>query len=69
MTFGERLKGLRKQYGFSQADMERKTGKKREYLSKFENEHLPNPTIKTVKNIAKAFDMTISEFLEGVLED
>ncbi len=69
MTFGERLLKMREDFGFSQADLEKITGVKREYISKFENEHLPNPTIETVKNVSGAFNMTISQFLEGVLED
>lgn len=66
MTFGQRVKNMREDYGFSQRELEKKSNLCREYISKFENEHLTNPTISMVRKIARAFNMSISEFLEGV---
>lgn len=52
MTIGDRIFGLRKAAGMSQVDMEKASGIKREYLSKLENNQLPNPTIRTLERIA-----------------
>lgn len=69
MTFGRKLIKMREDYGISQKELEKKSGVSREYLSRFENEHLKNPTISMVSKIAGGFDMTLSAFLNGVLVD
>jgi transcriptional regulator with XRE-family HTH domain len=46
----------------TQEQMERKTGIKREYLSKIETGGLPNITIKTLKKITDALGVPLSKF-------
>lgn len=53
MKLGKRLKSLRKARNLSQADLEKKTGIKREYLSKMETDDLKNPTLNTMTKPAK----------------
>lgn len=53
MTLGERLRSLRLAAELTQAELEQRTGIKREYLSKIENEKLDNPTLKTLQKLAK----------------
>lgn len=53
MTLGERIKSLRLTTDLSQGELEQKTGIKREYLSRLEAGKLPNPTLKTLKILAK----------------
>lgn len=67
MPFGKRLFQLRTSSNFTQRDLSRKTGIDREYISRLENGHLPNPTISMVGKIAQGFNMNMSELLEGVL--
>lgn len=49
---GKRLKDLREAQGLSQSDLEKKTGIKREYISKLEGGHLKNPTFNTMTKLA-----------------
>lgn len=53
MNLGKRLKELREAQGFSQADLEKKTGIKREYISKLETSDLKNPTLNTMTKLAE----------------
>lgn len=66
MTAGKRILEMRTASSMTQTTLSKKTNIKREYLSKMENDHLTNPRLTTVKKLAKAFDLTISEFLVGV---
>lgn len=66
MEFGKKLVKVRKEKNLSQKDLEKKSEIKREYISKIENGKLPNPSLQTIRKIAKAFDMSFSEFFEGV---
>ncbi len=52
MTLGKRIKFVRLAAKISQLELEKRTGIKREYLSKLENSRLKNPTINTLKKIA-----------------
>lgn len=66
MTFGKNLIECRKVANMSQEDLAKITGIKREYISKFENEHLKNPTLKIIRKFARAFNKTISAFTFGI---
>lgn len=60
MSIGKRIKAVRIAAGFSQADLERKSGIKREYLSKLENCSLKNPTYNTLCKIANALRVSVA---------
>jgi transcriptional regulator with XRE-family HTH domain len=64
LFIGKRIRALREARGVTQFDIERDTGIKREYVSKLENGHLKNPTVNTVRDIADALDLTLSEFFD-----
>lgn len=53
MNFGKRLKALRESQGLSQAKLEKKTGIKREYISRLEGGQLKNPTLLTMTVLAE----------------
>jgi transcriptional regulator with XRE-family HTH domain len=62
---GQRIKHLRKNKGLTQFDLEKKTGIKREYLSKLENDELNNPTFSTLLKICEGIGIPINELLSG----
>ncbi len=64
IRLGPRIKKVRKLKQIAQVDLEKKTGIKREYLSKIENEELKNPTIKTLAKIAEGLDISLTELIE-----
>lgn len=64
LDLGHRIKRIRENRGLSQSEVERKTGIKREYLSKIENSELKNPTYGTIKKICKGIDVSIAELLD-----
>ena len=51
MELGTNIKQLRESKGLTQDDVVNKTGMKREYLSKIENNKHKNLTYKTLKNV------------------
>lgn len=65
LTIGSRIRTARESKGLSQGQLQKKTGIKREYLSKLENDELKNPTIGTLSKIAKGCDLTLVELLGG----
>jgi len=68
LRLGSRIKRVRKLKQIAQVDLERKTGIKREYLSKIENEELKNPTIKTLSKIAEGLGISLTELIEPTYE-
>lgn len=63
MEVSKRIKIIRIEKGLSQAEIEKRTGIKREYLSKIENGHLSNPTFDTIKKLSEVgFDISLLEF-------
>jgi len=60
---GQKIRYLRKNKGLTQFDLERKTGIKREYLSKIENDELNNPTFSTLVKICEGIGIPITELL------
>jgi transcriptional regulator with XRE-family HTH domain len=63
---GKRIRQFREYKGLSQSEIEKRTGIKREYLSKIETDDLKNPTYFTLVKIAKGLGVSIAELLETV---
>lgn len=65
MVIGERLRALREQKKTSQADIERRTGLLRVYISRVENGHTV-PSIETLEKFARALEVPMYVlFYEG----
>lgn len=63
--FGERIRKLRKKRGWKLVELSVETGLGRVFLSNPENgKH--EPKLGTVKKLAKAFGLTISQLLKGL---
>ena len=67
MNIGGVLRRLRGKV--TQAELEERTGIKRTYLSKIENERLNNPTVGTLKCILDALGIPLSKFFREVEKD
>ncbi len=65
-NLGQRIRQLRKWRGFSQSDLETKSGIKREYLSKLENNELKNPTYHTLLKISSALGIPLTRLIEEI---
>lgn len=63
MTLGERIRHLREAINLSQAELAKRIGMKREYLSRLENGGLDNPTIKTLRRLAKGLRIELAALL------
>ncbi len=61
MQIGTTIRAHRLQRGFSQGDIEKKTGLLRCYLSRVENGHTV-PSLDTLSKIASALDLPIAQF-------
>ena len=61
MQIGTTIRSHRLQKGFSQGDIEKKTGLLRCYLSRVENGHTV-PSLDTLSKIASALDLPLSQF-------
>ncbi len=60
---GQKIRSLRKSKGLTQFDLEKKTGIKREYLSKIENDELNNPTFFTLLKICEGIGVSVTELI------
>ena len=63
MTFGERVKELRKAQGVSQRELARRVGIDFTYLSKIENDRMEPPSEGTIRRIAEALDASADDLL------
>ena len=63
--FGERLRQLRKERGWSQEQFAQESGLDRSYMGGVERGER-NIALRNIEAIATAFELTISELLEGV---
>lgn len=61
LKIGTTIRAHRLQKGFSQGDIEKKTGLLRCYLSRVENGHTM-PSLDTLSKIARALDLPITQF-------
>ena len=65
MVIGDRIRALREQKGFSQGQIEKRTGLLRCYISRVENGHTV-PSIDTVEKLARALEVPLYQiFWEG----
>lgn len=62
---GPRLRNARRAAGFSQNDLEERSGVPKARLSRYENGHVV-PTLETLDRIARAFDVSVSELTQGL---
>lgn len=63
MTFGQRLRELRKAKGLNQKELAEKVGIDFTYLSKLENDRMSPPREKNILALAKALDADSDELL------
>ncbi len=61
MIIGDRLRSIREEKRLSQADIEKRTGLLRSYISRVENGHTV-PTIETLEKMARALEIPILQF-------
>jgi transcriptional regulator with XRE-family HTH domain len=59
-TFGERVRALRRERGWSQEELARRTGRHWTYIGGVERGER-NPTLEVVADIAKAFGVSIGD--------
>ncbi|WP_279611969.1 helix-turn-helix domain-containing protein [Raoultibacter timonensis] len=64
-AIGARIRFLREQNGLTQVTFANMVNVERAYLSKIESGER-NPSIDMLERIAGGFDMSLSEFLEGI---
>jgi len=57
MTFGEKLKEIRRQQDISQRELAKTVGVDFSYISKIENDRLPPPAADTIIKISNALDI------------
>jgi len=67
IDFGGAMKRIRERKGMTQGDIFRQSGLERSYLSKFENNKIPYPRIKTVYRIAQALTVSLDDFLKEAM--
>ena len=63
MTFGEKIRELRKRKRLSQRDLAEKVGIDFTYLSKIENNKVPPPSNKVISKIARALEADLEKLL------
>ena len=61
--FGKATKLLRQRQGISQTELRKLTGLEASYISRLENGKF-EPTVKTIMKIAKAFKMSVAQFVD-----
>ncbi len=65
MTFGQRIKELRRQLGLTQRQVAEQAGLDFTYLSKMENDRLEHtPSIKAIQDLARALQVDELELME-----
>ena len=65
-TFGQYLRGKRREAGISQRELATRISVDFSYISKLENDRLPPPSASTVVSIAEALSAPRDEFLARV---
>lgn len=64
MTTGEKIKAARKHSGLTQKELGEKLGISQSAIGQFENES-SNPSLKTIRKIATALDVPLSELVDN----
>jgi transcriptional regulator with XRE-family HTH domain len=68
IAIGARIREMRQARGFSQGDLENRTGLLRCYLSRVENGHT-EPSLQTLARIAAALNMPVAGFFDAGEEE
>lgn len=63
--FGQRIRQLRQQHGWSQEEYGERCSLDRTYISGIER-GVRNPSLEVLENLAKGFEMSLSELMSGV---
>ena len=63
ITFGQKLKELRRIANVSQRDLALKVGVDYTYISKVENDHMPPPSAETIEKISEVLGVESSSLL------
>ena len=61
MNLGDSIRMIRQTKGFSQGEMQKRTGILRSYLSRVENGHTI-PSLATLQRLATAMEVTLADF-------
>lgn len=62
------IKKMRRKNGSSQGEVCRKTGFERSYISDIERKVIKNPSLPNIQKLAKAFGLTIDEFIKIAMD-
>lgn len=68
MTLGERLRSLRTGRKLMLKQVEQATGMAVPYLSDLERDKIPNPSLETLGKLARVYELTVGDLLDGVDE-
>lgn len=68
IEFGKHIRALRKEHGLTSSELGHKMEIERFHVSRLENGKV-NPTLTTIKRLARSFDMEVSEFMQGFTEE
>jgi len=63
--FGQRVRQLRKDRGWSQEEYAERCSLDRTYISGIER-GVRNPSLEVLENLARGFDLSLSEMMDGV---
>lgn len=63
--FGQRVRKLRNERGWTQADLAHRTGSAQTSISEMENGH-EEPCLRRIEELAQAFEITVSQLMKGV---
>ncbi len=64
LKFAEKLRDLRKEYGYTQEHLAGISGIDYKHIQRLESKNPPAVRIDTLEKIAKAFDITLSELVK-----
>jgi transcriptional regulator with XRE-family HTH domain len=68
-SLGTRIKTLRKGMLITQEQLARKANMSYVSLVKLENDKVDNPSFQTIYKLSKVFDITLDDFVNGVMDD
>lgn len=64
MSFGQRVKALREERGWTQAELARRAGLTHETISNYERDSRVRPPLFTVQAIARALEVPLADLLD-----
>ena len=64
VKLAQRLRDLRKKYGYSQEEVAAKSGVDYKHLQRIESKKPPSVRLDTIEKLAKVFNLTSSELLK-----